>query len=149
MEKEPKFEILTLALICLMVIIIFDSLPKRQLRAQKPYSGYITVEFEPYISPNPNRLPENPDKPVKASWYPYFLGEIEWSLDHDTAAYKYLPRYSWALVTNLDNGKSVEVFINDWGPEDWTGVAIDLSAHAFEQIASLNIGLINVKIEKL
>ena len=84
-----------------------------------------------------------------ASWYDYKLEGIEWSKDHNTAASRTLVRYETYTVTNLKNGKSVDVFINDFGPEEWTGREIDLSSHAFGQIADLSLGLINVKIEKL
>jgi rare lipoprotein A len=51
-------------------------------------------------------------------------------------------------VTNLENGKSVEVLHNDFGtlkPDR----AIDLSAEAFRRIGSLNTGILNVRIEKI
>lgn len=82
-----------------------------------------------------------------ASWYDYDLNGIEWSKNHRTCASRDLPRYSTAIVTNLDNGKKVECFVNDYGPEAWTGRDIDLSSYAFSQIANLSLGLANVKIE--
>ena len=93
-----------------------------------------------------------------ASWYDYTLGNIDenldghkvlWSKTHRTAASRDLPRYSTARVTNIDNGKSVDVFINDYGPEEWTGRDIDLSSFAFNAISDLKLGLVNVKIELL
>ena len=84
-----------------------------------------------------------------ASWYDYKLKGIKWSKNHRTAASRDLPRYSYARVTNLENGKSVEVFINDFGPELWTGRDIDLSSFAFSQIADLSRGLAYVEIEPL
>jgi len=82
-----------------------------------------------------------------ASWYDYKLGNKQWSIDHATAASRDLPRYTHWKVTNLANGKSVVVYINDFGPEAWTGREIDLSSYAFSQIGSLKSGLIEVKIE--
>ena len=84
-----------------------------------------------------------------ASWYDYSLDNINWSKTHATAASRSLKRYSHAKITNLDNNKSVIVYINDYGPEEWTGREIDLSSYAFKQISQLKIGLINVKIEPL
>ena len=80
-----------------------------------------------------------------ASWYDYRLEEVAWSKNHATAASRTLERYSYAKVTNPENGKSVIVFINDYveNPK----VEIDLSSYAFQQLAPLKLGLINVEIE--
>jgi rare lipoprotein A len=50
--------------------------------------------------------------------------------------------------TNVDNGKSVIVKINDRGPFS-PGRIIDLDKVAFERIASLGAGVINVKMEEI
>lgn len=83
------------------------------------------------------------------SWYDYSLDGVEWSINHNTAASRTLKRYSHAKITNIENGESVVVFINDYGPERWTGREIDLSSHAFKQLAPLSSGLIKVQIEPL
>ncbi len=62
-----------------------------------------------------------------------------------TAAHKKLPRGTMVKVTNLSNGKSVIVKINDYGP---VGAEIDLSKDAFEAIAPIGAGRANVKLEK-
>lgn len=80
-----------------------------------------------------------------ASWYDYDLNGIEWSKTHRTCASRTLPRYSTAIVTNLDNGKSVECYVNDY--IEHPDREIDLSSYAFSQIADLSQGLANVKIE--
>jgi len=82
-----------------------------------------------------------------ASWYDYSLQKVLWSKNHRTAASRDLPRYSYAKVTNIENGKSVIVFINDYGPAEYTGRDIDLSSYAFSQISNLKLGLANVIIE--
>lgn len=86
-----------------------------------------------------------------ASWYDYQLPDDDgwYSTSHATAASRSLERYSYAKVTNISNGKSVVVRINDYGPAEWTEREIDLSSYAFSQIADLKLGLINVKIEPL
>jgi len=86
-----------------------------------------------------------------ASWYDYSLNGIEWSKDHSTCASRDHKRYSTIRVTNMANGKSVECYVNDFGPElgQTPERHIDLSSHAFSQIADLKLGLINVKIEEL
>ncbi|GCF91195.1 RplA family protein [Shewanella sp. M-Br] len=63
-----------------------------------------------------------------------------------TAAHKKLPFGSSVKVTNVDNGKSVIVKINDRGPFV-RGRIIDLSKSAFSSIGNTSSGLIDVKIE--
>jgi resuscitation-promoting factor RpfB len=62
-----------------------------------------------------------------------------------TAAHRSLPKGTIATVTNLENGKSVKVRINDRGPYI-AGRIIDLNRVAFEEIASVSDGVIDVRI---
>lgn len=64
------------------------------------------------------------------------------------AASPWLPMGSYARVTNEANGKSVIVKINDRGPFGPNRI-IDLDKVAFEKIASLGAGIINVKVEEI
>jgi rare lipoprotein A len=50
-------------------------------------------------------------------------------------------------VTNLDNGKSVIVKVTDTG--SFRKVTLDLSKKAFERIAELEKGIINITIKKI
>lgn len=72
-------------------------------------------------------------------------GEI---YDHKllTAAHKKLPFGTKVRVTNIQNGKTVVVKINDRGPFV-KGRILDLSRSAFSSIASVSSGVITVKIE--
>lgn len=63
-----------------------------------------------------------------------------------TAAHKTLPFGTRVKVTNLDNGKSVVVRINNRGPYS-KGRVIDLSKAAFSKIASTSKGVTRVKLE--
>ena len=63
-----------------------------------------------------------------------------------SAAHKTLPIPSWVKVTNLRNGRSIEVLINDRGPFN-DDKLIDLSKGAAEQIGMR--GLTEVSIEFL
>ncbi|NMB25574.1 MAG: septal ring lytic transglycosylase RlpA family protein [Firmicutes bacterium] len=63
-----------------------------------------------------------------------------------TAAHRYLPFGTKVQVTNLHNGKSVMVTINDRGPYV-TGRAIDLSSGAASAIGLREQGIGNVKLE--
>lgn len=75
-----------------------------------------------------------------ASWYAW-TGTM-------AAANPWLPKGSYVRVTNMDNGKSVIVVINDRGPFV-PGRIIDLDKVAFEKIASIGAGVINVKMEEI
>ena len=87
-----------------------------------------------------------------ASWYgPGFHGRTTASgiiyNQHDlTAAHQTLPLGTRVLVTNLDNGRSIEVLINDRGPFA-KGRIIDLSYAAAETLGMIGPGTIPVRIE--
>ena len=63
-----------------------------------------------------------------------------------TAAHKKLPFGTKVKVTNVENGKSVIVRINDRGPFV-KGRIIDLSRSAFTSIGNTSAGVIDVKIK--
>lgn len=63
-----------------------------------------------------------------------------------TAAHKTLPFGTVVEVTNLDNGKSIEVRINDRGPFV-EGRIIDLSRAAAAKIGMMSTGIAPVKVE--
>jgi len=65
-----------------------------------------------------------------------------------TAAHKSLPFNSQVRVTNIANGKSVTVRINDRGPFV-SGRCLDLSKAAFGSIANTGTGVIDVRYEVL
>ena len=52
-------------------------------------------------------------------------------------------------VTNIKNGKSVVVIVNDTGGFSKYGRTLDLSRGAFAKIADLNQGTCKVKIERV
>jgi peptidoglycan lytic transglycosylase len=62
-----------------------------------------------------------------------------------TAAHKNLPLGTKATVTNLKNGKTVEVEINDRGPYV-RGRILDLSKAAAEQLGMKNAGITRVRL---
>jgi rare lipoprotein A len=65
-----------------------------------------------------------------------------------TAAHRSLPFGSQVRVTNLGNGKSVVVRINDRGPYA-KGRIIDLSKKAAERLDMLRAGVVPVRVEQL
>jgi rare lipoprotein A len=88
----------------------------------------------------------------RASWYgPGFRGRKTASGDifddsKLTAAHKTLPLGTIAKVTNLSNGKSVKVEINDRGPYV-DGRIVDLSQAAAHALGMVDRGVAHVKIE--
>jgi rare lipoprotein A len=65
-----------------------------------------------------------------------------------TAAHRHLPLRTKARVTNLENGRSVEVTVNDRGPYV-KGRVIDLSKRAAEALAMTEQGVAWVRIDVL
>jgi rare lipoprotein A len=65
-----------------------------------------------------------------------------------TAAHRSLPFGTWVLVTNLENGKSVTVRINDRGPFV-EGRVIDLSLAAAAAIGLAGKGVVPVRLQVL
>jgi rare lipoprotein A len=62
------------------------------------------------------------------------------------AAHLSLPFSTVVTVTNLDNGQSIAVVINDRGPYGIADRIVDLCSPAFAQIAPLAQGVARVKI---
>ena len=76
----------------------------------------------------------------QGTWYSYQGGLF--------AASTTISRGSYARVTNLANGKSVIVQINDYGPQG-KGRVVDLDKVAFQKIAAIGAGVIGVKVEEV
>ena len=74
----------------------------------------------------------------EASWYGFAPG------DGLTAAHPWLPFGTVVTVENLENGRAVQVVINDRGP--FGGRVIDLSDEAFARIAPLSQGVCQVQL---
>lgn len=79
----------------------------------------------------------------QASWYRYKNGFFAASPDY--------PKGSVLQVTNLSNGKTVKVTVNDFGPD--RGIhpdrVIDLDYVAFSEIASPGAGVASVSVEPI
>ncbi|MFC1518085.1 septal ring lytic transglycosylase RlpA family protein [Pseudomonadota bacterium] len=90
----------------------------------------------------------------QASWYgSKFHGRLtasgeKYNMRAYTAAHKTLPFGTIVRVTNTGNNKSIDVKINDRGPFV-KGRVIDLSQKAFQQIASVDQGIVAIKIDIL
>jgi rare lipoprotein A len=114
-----------------------------------------------YSGEHVKQIPQKQDnattKPVHkevgdASWYGgKFHGQETangetFNQNNMTAAHPSLPMGTIAKVTNLDNGKNINVRINDRGPFHG-GRAIDLSSAAAKKIDMKKDGTTEVKIE--
>lgn len=124
---------------------------------------YFTMENKIYPGVNMTRgkfaeliyrymMSENGSMFGKASYYSDYLEGHSTSTGEPyraaelTAASRTLPFGTMVRVTNMTNGKSVVVRINDRGPYI-TGRVLDLSKSAFESIAYLGNGVICVQYE--
>ena len=102
----------------------------------------------------PTKKIEHFSQTGKASWYgPGFHGKKTSSgerFDMNTlsAAHRTLPIPSYARVTNLSNGKSVVVRINDRGPFHGNRV-MDVSKAAAKELGFIHTGTANVKVEQI
>lgn len=90
----------------------------------------------------------------KASWYgPGFNGKRtasgeRFNQNEMTAAHRSLPFGTIVRVINLQNGRSVDVRINDRGPFI-RGRVIDLSRAAARQIDMIQAGVVPVEVQIL
>ncbi len=90
----------------------------------------------------------------KASWYGgQFHGRKtssgeRYNMHAMTAAHKTLPIPSYARVTNLANGKSVVVRINDRGPFHGSRV-VDVSKAAAQKLGFIHKGTAKVRVEQI
>jgi rare lipoprotein A len=109
-------------------------------------------------SPAPSRLPIEPmvgaTESGDATWYgPERQGRLTTSgepfdMHKLTAAHPTLPLGTHLLVTNLKNGRTVQVRVNDRGPRA-PGRVIDLSYAAAEMLGYVQAGLIPVRVQVL
>ncbi|HEY5291541.1 MAG TPA: septal ring lytic transglycosylase RlpA family protein [Burkholderiales bacterium] len=113
---------------------------------------------DPYVVFGKEYVPEREfsahRKQGTASWYGRkFHGQRTWSGEiYDmyamTAAHPTLPVPSYARVTNLQNGKSVVVRINDRGPFS-SGRMMDLSFAAAYKLGFAESGIAAVEVESI
>ena len=89
-----------------------------------------------------------------ASWYgPGFHGRLTASgeifdRENMTAAHRDLPLPSFVRVTNLNNGRSVILRVNDRGPVS-RDLVIDVSEEAAERLGFIDAGIVPVRVDVL
>lgn len=81
--------------------------------------------------------PKSPTYVGTATWY-------RWGNTPATASTQF-PRGTKLRVIATNSGKKVDVVVNDYGPEAWTGVALDLNSIAFAKLAPLGAGKIPIR----
>ncbi|MDD5551904.1 MAG: RlpA-like double-psi beta-barrel domain-containing protein [Candidatus Pacebacteria bacterium] len=113
---------------------ITEKKPKIEIKKEVKLN---TVKQKPKAAPKIQKTGET--QTGSASWYSYIPGNYCASLT--------FPRGTKLLVTNLLNGRSVIVVVNDRGP--FNGRVIDLERNAFSKIASLSAGTARVKVERV
>jgi rare lipoprotein A len=133
------------------------------IRSADPNSEAATSSDEPQLKPVAPALPfaTPPQQPRiksvsqgQASWYgPGFFGNRTASGEvlrpgSLTAAHRSLPFGTQVRVTNIGNGRSAIVRINDRGPFHGHRV-IDLAHGAANQLGLISSGIANVKLEVL
>jgi len=108
----------------------------------------------PYPAPDAIPTPSLRIQYGLASWYGRerhgrrtASGEI-FDSNQLVAAHNTAPFGTYALVTNLANGRTVQVRINDRGPAV-TGRVVDLSYAAARQLDMVHVGVTRVKVEFL
>jgi peptidoglycan lytic transglycosylase len=134
-----------------------DTTPNSSDVALKPPAEMLPSSPLPSAELPPTEKPPEPTKwpqTGEASWYgPKFHGKNTASGDTFnqrafTAAHPSLPFGSRVKVTNLANGKSVEVVINDRGPFAGNRI-IDISLGAAKALEMKESGTTTVQIEPL
>lgn len=102
--------------------------------------------------PVPSSAERGPSQTGIASWYgPGFHGRttasgVVYNQNDLTAAHQTLPLGTRVMVTNLNNGRSIEVTITDRGPFAKERI-IDLSYAAAQTLGMIGPGTIPVRIE--
>ncbi|WP_455874743.1 septal ring lytic transglycosylase RlpA family protein [Rhizobium yanglingense] len=122
-------------------------------RKNIPKGGGHYMVGEPYVVKGKRYYPkEDPtyDKKEVASWYgSAFHGRLTangevYDLDHLSAAHPTLPLPSYVRVTNLENGSSLIVRVNDRGPYR-QGRIIDVSSKAADMLDLSGTGAVRVQ----
>ena len=137
-----------------------DGLPVREAIRQG------RVKTAPYVVGGTRYVPMSPEKAKDyreeglASWYGYESGRMTangeaFNPDGLSAAHKYLPLPMFVKVTNLENGKSIIVRMNDRGPfpsvhNSTSGQRIiDLSMGAAKRLEFYGRGTARVRVEAI
>ncbi len=137
-----------------------DGLPAKEAIRQD------RVKAAPYVVAGKRYVPMSPEAAQRyreeglASWYGYESGRMTangeaFNPNGLTAAHKYLPIPTFVRVTNLENGRSIIVRVNDRGPfpngqnPPSAERIIDLSMGAAKRLGFYAKGLARVRVEAI
>lgn len=132
-----------------------DASPRVAMASYVPRGGGRDQIGKPYTVAGKTYYPTaNPKKTQvgRASWYgAAFHGRLTangevYDMTHLTAAHKTFPLPSYARVTNLENGRSVIVRVNDRGPFADDRI-IDLSKRAADMLDYTRSGTAKVRVD--
>lgn len=132
-----------------------EASPRVAMGPRLPRGGGTEKIGSPYTVRGRTYYPTANPKKVEtglASWYgAAFHGRLTangevYDMNHLTAAHKTMPLPSYARVTNLENGRSLIVRVNDRGPFAHDRV-IDLSKRAADLLGYSRDGTAKVKVE--
>jgi rare lipoprotein A (peptidoglycan hydrolase) len=157
---KTNFKIISLLLLLFGYLFVLSGCKTRPTVCNNSYDdsykGSVKVG-DPYKVKNKTYTPGLEDKYDEigtASWYGDDFhckktanGEM-FNKNQLSAAHNTLPLPSVAKVTNLENGKSVNVIINDRGPFAYNRI-IDLSEKAASELGMKNSGLATVRVQFL
>ena len=118
--------IITAFSICLLLFGCREKLPDRYSHSEVGFASYYSKSLH---------------NKKTASGEPYNMYAL-------TAAHRSLPLGTYVIVTNLNNGKSVKVKINDRGPKVNDRI-INLSFEAAKKLEMLEDGVVKVKIVQI
>jgi rare lipoprotein A len=149
--------LLQLRIFSLLCLALFLTSCSQYSGNQTPVTG-VCRSCKPYYERgswhHPQKFYEYSEEGL-ASWYgPRFHGKKKASgerFDQNdlNAAHRTLPLPTIVRVTNLENGKSVVVLVDDRGPYTYTGRIIDLSMGAAKAIGCYQNGLARVRVESM
>jgi rare lipoprotein A len=116
-----------------------------------PASEKAPPPISEHAPPRPEKAPRPPSQTGYASWYGRWhhgrqttSGEV-YDMNRFTAAHPSLPMGTRVRVTNLRNGRSVDVRVNDRGPAV-DGRIIDLSYAAARALDAVQTGVVLVRV---
>lgn len=111
----------------------------------EPAQREFRIEIQPQPEPQAQQIHSG-----KASFYDYTLANGWSSKGHRVCASRDYPRKTLLEVTNVVNQKKVICLVSDFGPDKSVHPdrIIDLSSHAFLQLAPLSRGIIEVEVHE-
>jgi rare lipoprotein A len=156
-DKRSTFHFLPVLAMIVLMLFLAACTPKRQVitdrRVPPPEKKEMTKEETPSLE----RIEKRETRVVQygvASWYgsdfhgkPTSSGEV-YDMYQLTCAHNTFPLGTTVMVTNLENGRSVELKVNDRGPFVKERI-IDLSYAAARILGMWEKGTASVKVEGL